>query len=91
MGGDSVNGGVIVIPRTGTYDYVLQSGCVGFYELRVQSDSGLSEWFPKADSLGFPQKGQVALSAGSWRGQWFVRSSLISEPCTWAITLTGPD
>jgi hypothetical protein len=88
-GRDSINGGVIVVSQSATYDYVLQSGCIGAYQFRLQSDSGSTEWFPLADTGGSPQKGNVVLAAGKWQGGWFFRSSLTEEPCKWAISLAA--
>jgi hypothetical protein len=86
-GADSVNGGYVAISNSGTYDYVLQSGCIGAYQFQLQSDSGSTEWIPQAHVASQDQRGQITLSAGKWRGGWFARSGLIPEACIWAINL----
>jgi hypothetical protein len=88
-GGDSIKGGIIVVSQSATYDYFLQSACIGAYQFRLQNDSGLTEWFPLADTGESPQKGSVVLAAGKWQGGWFVRSNLTEEPCKWAISLAA--
>jgi hypothetical protein len=80
--GSSLGAGAVSIPSTGVYDYVLLSGCLPFYSLRLLSASGAVRWIPQHVN------GQVELAAGEWRGAWFYRPRGTQMPCTWRLSLT---
>ena len=80
--GNSLGAGVVSIPSTGVYDYVLLSGCLPFYSIRLQSRYGAVRWLPQQ------VYGHVELTAGEWRGAWFSRPSGTQMPCTWRLSLT---
>lgn len=91
-GRSDTNGGIVSIPRTSDYTYVLHSGCVGLDEFRLQNDSGYSVWIPLADSGGLPQKGTIRLAAGSWKGQWFFKrldGTMAEALCSWDLRLAA--
>ena len=80
--GSSLGAEVVSIPSTGVYDYVLLSGCLPFYSIRLQSASGAVRWLPQQ------VYGHAELTAGEWRGAWFFRPSGTQMPCTWRLSLT---
>ena len=81
--GSGVGAGVVSIPSTGVYDYVLLSGCLPFYFVRLLSAFGAVRWLPQQEH------GQVELTAGKWRGAWFYRPRGTQMlPCTWRLSLT---
>jgi len=92
-GSSFANGGVIAVPQSATYSYVLQSGCVGSYQFRLEDATGNDVWFPRADTAESSQKGTIGLTTGNWTGQWFFRPSDgrpdVEEQCTWALTLSA--
>jgi hypothetical protein len=80
--GSSVSAGVVSIPSAGVYNYVLLSGCLPFYSVRLLSVSGAVRWLPQQEY------GQVELIAGEWRGAWFYRPRGTQMACTWRLSLT---
>jgi hypothetical protein len=80
--GSSLSAGVVSIPSTGVYDYVLLSDCLPFYSVRLLSASGAVRWLPQQEY------GQVELIAGEWRGAGFYRPRGTQMPCTWRLSLT---
>ena len=81
--GSSLRAGVVSIPSTGAYDYVLLSGCLRFYFIRLRSASGTIRWLPQQVD------GRVELTAGEWQAAWFYRprgTQMLN--CTWRLSLT---